>query len=74
MNLKLLGWQRAVKGVREGDQTLLLTGLGLLALQYLRGSRPRKQLLYRKKLPIGSTIVVRHSRRGAPKLEIHEPQ
>lgn len=72
MNLKLLGWQRSVKGLREGDQTLLLTGLGLLALQYLRGSRPRKKLLYRKKLPIGSTIVVRHSRRGDPKLEIHE--
>lgn len=74
MNLKLLGWQRSVKGLREGDQTLLLTGLGLLALQYLRGSRPRKKLLYRKKLPIGSTIVVRHSRRGDPKLEIHEPE
>lgn len=74
MNLSLLGWRRAVKGLRDGDQTLLLTGIGLLALQYLRSSRPRKQLLYRKKLPIGSTIVVRHARRGAPKLEIHEPE
>lgn len=74
MNLNLLGWQRAVKGLREGDQTLLLTGLGLLALQYLRSSRPRKQLLYRKKLPIGSTIVVRHTPRGTPKLEIFEPE
>lgn len=73
MNLSVLGWQRALRGVREGDQTLLLTGIALLAWQYLRRSRPRKQLLYRKQVPLGSTIVVRHARRGDPRLEIHRP-
>ncbi len=73
MNLNFVGWQRAVRGLREGDQTLLLTGLALLAFQYLRGSRTRRRLVYRKKLPLGSTVVVRHARRGEPRLEIHRP-
>jgi hypothetical protein len=73
MNLKSIGWMRAWRGIREGDQAVLLTGLGLLAFQYLRGSRQRKELIYRKKVPVGSTVVIRHAKRGEPRVEIHKP-
>lgn len=73
MNLGMIGWPRVVRGLREGDQTVLLTGAALLFLHYLRTTKPRKQLLYRKIVPVGSTVVVRNSRRGDPKLEIHKP-
>lgn len=72
MNLRPLGWARTLRGLREGDQMVLLTGLGLIALQALRGSKGKRELIYRKKLPVGSTLVVRHARSGSPKLEIFE--
>lgn len=70
MNFKSIGWLRAWRGVRQGDQTVLLTGLALVAFQYLRGSRGKKELIFRKKVPVGSTVVVRHARRGAPRITI----
>lgn len=73
MNLKPFGWARTLRGLREGDQSLVVTGLALVLVQYLRSSRPSKQLIYRKKLPVGSTIVVRHTLRGDPKLQIKRP-
>lgn len=73
MNLSAIGWNRAIRGARQGDQSLLLTGLGLILFQYLRNSKPKRQLIYRKRLPVGSTVVVRHGRRGEPRLEIHKP-
>lgn len=74
MNFGFIGWKRAVRGAREGDQTLLLTGIGLILFQYVRSTRPKKQLLYRKAVPVGSTVVVRHGRRGEPRLEIQKPR
>jgi len=73
MNLNSIGWARTIRGAREGDQSLLLTGLGLIFFQYLRTSKQKKQLIYRKVLPVGSTIVVRHARRGDPRIEIRKP-
>ena len=73
MNLKLLGWQRAVRGLREGSQGVLFTGLALVAYQYLKEGRSRKRLIYRKTVPVGATVVVRHARRGDPRLEIRKP-
>jgi hypothetical protein len=73
MNLKPLGWARTIRGAREGNQTLIMTGLGLIFFQYLRDSKQKKQLIYRKVVPLGSTIVVRHARRGEPRIEIKKP-
>lgn len=73
MNLKLVGWQRTMRGLREGDQGILATGLVLLLYQYLKDTRTRKQLIYRKTVPLGSTVVVRHARRGDPRIEIVKP-
>lgn len=53
-----------LRGLREGNQAILLTGLGLVVLQSLRDSRGKRELVYRKKLPVGSAVVVRHERPG----------
>lgn len=74
MNLKAIGWARVIAGLRQGNQSALLAGLGLVLLQHLRNSRSHKELVYRKRLPVGSSIVVRHTRRGEPKLEILPPR
>lgn len=73
MNLKPLGITRAIRGLREGNQPTLVTGLALIAIQYLRNSTNKKELVYRKKVPIGSMVVVRHARRGDPRVEIFKP-
>lgn len=62
MNLKLIGWQRSVRGFREGNRSMLLGGLAMLAFHYLRSSRPRRELIYRRKVPVGTEIVIRHRR------------
>ena len=68
------GLRRSLKGAREGDYRELSFGLALMALAYLRSTAPRKQLLYRKRVPTGSAVVVYHKKRGAPKLEIDKPK
>lgn len=73
MNLGLIGWPRVVRGLREGDQSLLLTGVALLLFHYYRSTKQKRQLVYRKVVPVGSSVVVRNSRPGSPKLEITKP-
>mgnify|MGYP001203880215 CR=1 FL=1 len=73
MNLKSIGWMRTLRGVREGDQLILFTGLALVALQWLRNSGQKKELIYRKKVPVGSSVLIRHVHRGAPKITIQKP-
>lgn len=73
MNLKAIGWMRTLRGAREGDQLILFTGLALVALQWLRNSGQKKELIYRKKVPVGSSVLIRHVHRGAPKITIQKP-
>lgn len=61
---------RSLRGLREGDRRELGIGLALAAFAYLRSTRPRRELIYRKTVPKGSAIVVHHRKRGRPKLEI----
>jgi hypothetical protein len=68
------GIRRSLKGAREGDYRELSLGLALAALAYLRTTSPRKQLLYRKRVPTGSALVIHHKKSGAPKLEIIKPK
>jgi hypothetical protein len=70
-----LGTQRFFRGLRQGDQRTLLAGAALLALGWFRKTAaPQKELLYRKQVPVGSTIVVRHRKGDVPRLEITEPE
>lgn len=70
MNLRPFGMVRVLRGLREGSQGMLLTGLALVALQKVRDSRGKRELVYRKKLPVGSAVVIRHQRPGEHKVEV----
>jgi hypothetical protein len=69
MNFKTIGWLRALRGLREGDQMVLITGMALIALQWLRAGRSSRTLVYRKKMPVGSTLVIRHADRSSTRLD-----
>ncbi|HEX6220764.1 MAG TPA: hypothetical protein VF115_06695 [Acidimicrobiia bacterium] len=68
------GVRRTLRGFREGDNRELYLGLALWAFTYLRNTTPKRQLLYRKTVPEGSALVIHHTKRGAPKLEIRRPE
>ena len=68
------GIRRTLRGFREGDQRELYTGLALTALAYLRRTRPRRELIFRKALPEGSTLVIHHKRIGDPRIEVIKPE
>lgn len=68
------GRRRTLKGLRERNRGDLIIGLGLTALAWLSDSKPKKGLLYRKKVPVGSAIVVHHKKVGAPKIEVVKPK
>ena len=72
-DMRASGIERTLYGLRTGDQRELYTGLGLAALAYLSKTKPRKQLLYRKRVPEGSALVIHHRRRGDPKIEVIKP-
>lgn len=67
------GLRRTMRGFREGDQRELYLGLALTALAYLRRSKPQRELLFRKSVPVGSALVIHHKKRGAPKIEVIKP-
>lgn len=72
--LMTTGTSRLFQGLREGDQRNLLVGAGLIAFGWWKKTAPpKKELLYRKTIPMGSTVVVRYGKTGDPKLEITEP-
>lgn len=67
------GLTRTLGGLRRGDQRELLLGLALSGLAYLNRTRPKRRLLFRETLPVGSAIVVHHRERGAPRIEVIKP-
>lgn len=58
--------------MREGSQGLFLSGLALIAFQKLRDSRGKRELVYRKKLPVGSAVVIRHQSPDETKVEVRQ--
>jgi hypothetical protein len=68
------GRRRALRGLREGDDRQLYLGLALLGLQYLRNTKPRRKLIYRKVLPEGTALVIHHRKSNVPRLEIIKPK
>lgn len=72
-SIRSAGAGRVWRGLRDGDRRDLLMGAAFLGFAYLRNTGPKKELLYRKELPVGSTIVVRHAKKGEPKIEVIKP-
>ncbi len=62
------------RGFRDRDSRDLYVGLGLLAISYLRRTRTRRQLLYRREVPEGTALVIHHKDKGQPRLEIVKPK
>jgi hypothetical protein len=70
-DLRAVGVDRTLRGLRTGDQREVY--LGLAALAYLGKMAPRRRLIYRKTVPVGSAIVISHRRSGDPKIEVIKP-
>lgn len=68
------GYRRTMRGLREGDRQELWLGIALGFLAYLQRSKPKKELLYRKKVPVGTAIVIHNKADGDPQLEIVKPK
>jgi hypothetical protein len=68
------GLRRSLRGLREGNDRELYLGLALTVLSYLRSTKPRKELIYRKTVSEGSALVIHHKRTGTPRLEIIKPK
>jgi hypothetical protein len=64
---------RTLRGLRTGDQRELYKGLSLAAFAYVRRTRPRRRLIFRRSLPEGSALVIHHKRRGDPRIEVIRP-
>lgn len=62
-----------LRGLRTGDQRALLGGAAMAAFGWWRTQQPSRELIYRREVPLGSTVVVRHGRKGElPEIEIHK--
>lgn len=68
------GAGRLWRGLRSGERRDLFLGAALLAFSWLRQSKPKKELLFRKEVPVGSAIVIHHNRRGDPRIEVVKPK
>ncbi len=68
------GRMRVFQGLRERNDRELMIGLSLMAFSYLRRTKPRRQLLYRREVRDGSALVIHHRSSGEPKLEIVKPK
>lgn len=68
-----IGFERTLKGLREGESRDLYFGLALSALAYLQRTKPRKELIYRQTVSEGAAVVIHHKRSGNPRLEIIKP-
>lgn len=76
--VRALGTSRALRGLRTGNQSVLIGGLALAIIGWARGrsaNQPDRELLVRKVVPLGSTLIVRHAPDGSiePRIEVREP-
>jgi hypothetical protein len=72
-DLKTAGYGRVWRGLRRGDRRDLYLGVTLALVSLLRQKSNDKQLIFRKKLPEGSALVIHHKKKGDPKIEVIRP-
>lgn len=72
-DIRSAGAGRLWRGLRNGERRDLILGASMLAFAWLRQSQPKKELLFRKEVAVGSAIVIHHKRRGDPKIEVIKP-
>ncbi len=66
------GASRSLRGLRQANRQELVLGLLLVALGYLRRTRPRRELIHREVLKDGKILVIHPKRPGDPKLKIRK--
>jgi hypothetical protein len=68
------GFNRALHGLRTGDQRSLYTGALLVAVGLWRRSRTRerRELIYRRELKEGQAIVIRPSVAGGNRIVVSQ--
>ena len=71
--MKTAGYGRVWRGLRRGDRRDLYLGVTLALVSLLRQKSNDKQLIFRKKLPEGSALVIHHKKKGDPKIEVIRP-
>jgi hypothetical protein len=72
-DLKTAGYARVWRGLRVGDRRDLYLGVTLALLSVLRQNSGSKELIFRKKLPEGTALVIHHRKKGDPKIEVIKP-
>jgi len=72
-DMKTAGYGRVWRGLRRGDRRDLYLGVTLALVSLLRQKSNDKQLIFRKKLPEGSALVIHHKKKGDPKIEVIKP-
>jgi hypothetical protein len=72
-DLKTAGYERVWRGLRVGDRRDLYLGVTLALISVFRQSSGGKELIYRKKLPEGTALVIHHKKKGDPKIEVIRP-
>lgn len=70
-NLVTAGATRALRGLRTGDQRVLVSGALLGLLGWLASKAgPQRKLIFRQTIPKETALVLRHVRRDAPADEL----
>jgi hypothetical protein len=59
--------------LRRGDRRDLYLGVTLALISLMRQKSTDKELIFRKKLPEGSALVIHHKKKGDPKIEVIRP-
>lgn len=72
-DLKSAGYARVWRGLRLGDRRDLYLGVTLALISVLRQDSGSKELIYRKRLPEGTALVIHHKKKGDPRIEVIRP-
>lgn len=72
-DLKTAGYGRVWRGLRRGDRRDLYLGVTLALISLMRQKSTDKELIFRKKLPEGSALVIHHKKKGDPKIKVIRP-
>ncbi|MGF1617356.1 MAG: hypothetical protein ACFCU2_06045, partial [Acidimicrobiia bacterium] len=66
-DLKTAGYARVWRGLRVGDRRDLYLGVTLALISVLRQNSGGKDLIFRKRLPEVTALVIHHKKKGDPK-------
>lgn len=73
-DIRAAGAVRVWRGIRRGDRNEMYMGAALAAYSWYRSRNGGgRELIYRKKLPEGTALMIHNRKRGAPRIEVVKP-